>query len=289
MRLKAALSASLLSLHVTVATSEFKKDYSCINSASIATDMSWSALLLHGALLRLPRSKRLTVIGVTGTKGKIVRPLKCSLRYSPRPDTKRPFAGTIRFAIEDESRPKLLKMTLPGRGFIQKFLRRSAYGKLYIRDCRNYEQASLHTSHLGSSTLTGLSSRTSNANTLRATARLKKYVAAKRAIVETLVRSPKRSRTLVANTDILESRAFLSAAVSKAIGFSASELKNISGDERSVRFEYSGIHFSLPIPGAFNAMNALAAIKPRSVWRAARNMCGGSWKTFPHQRARGTY
>ena len=48
------------------------------------------------------------------------------------------------------------------------------------------------------------------------------------AIVETLARSPKRSRILVANTDIPESRAFLSAAVSKAIGFSASELKNIS-------------------------------------------------------------
>ena len=32
-------------------------------------------------------------------------------------------AGTIRFAIGDDSRPNLYKMTVPGRGFLQKFLR----------------------------------------------------------------------------------------------------------------------------------------------------------------------
>src|SRR5690606_27269234 len=66
-------------------------------------------------------------IGVTGTKGKssVSDMLFTVLRHAGYPAA---VAGTIRFAIEDESEPNLYKMTMPGRGFIHAFLAR-AYRK----------------------------------------------------------------------------------------------------------------------------------------------------------------
>src|SRR3989344_8442256 len=66
-------------------------------------------------------AKKLTVIGVTGTKGKstVAEMLHAILSADGK---KTALASTIRFAIGEESRPNLYKMTLPGRGFIQGFL-----------------------------------------------------------------------------------------------------------------------------------------------------------------------
>ena len=216
-------------------------------------------------------ARKLVVIGVTGTKGKstTVEMLFSILRAV---GYKTALISTIRFAIEDDSEPNQYKMTLQGRGFAQAFMRRAiAAGCTHIvievtsESVLQYRNWFLN--------LDGLIVTNIQREHIESHGSFEKYVAAKRAIVETLARSPKRSRILVANTDIPESRAFLSAAVSKAIGFSASELKNISGDERNVRFEYSGIHFSLPITGAFNAVNALAAIKTAEAFGVSLKTC----------------
>src|SRR3989344_6899977 len=66
-------------------------------------------------------ARKLTVILVTGTKGKssVTEMLFSVLRAAGYPAA---VAGTIRFAVNDETRPNLYKMTMPGRGFIQRFL-----------------------------------------------------------------------------------------------------------------------------------------------------------------------
>src|SRR6187549_1655127 len=65
-------------------------------------------------------ARNLTVIGVTGTKGKssVSDMLFTVLRHAGYPAA---VAGTIRFAINDVSEPNLFKMTMPGRGFIHDF------------------------------------------------------------------------------------------------------------------------------------------------------------------------
>src|SRR3989344_7703339 len=60
-------------------------------------------------------ARRLTIIGVTGTKGKstTAEMLFAILRAGGR---KTALLSTIRFAIEDDSEPNQYKMTLQGRG-----------------------------------------------------------------------------------------------------------------------------------------------------------------------------
>lgn len=70
-------------------------------------------------------SKKLTVIGVTGTKGKttVTELLGKILEAS---GAKVAIANGLHFKIADREEPNLLKMTMPGRGQLQKFLARAA-------------------------------------------------------------------------------------------------------------------------------------------------------------------
>lgn len=214
--------------------------------------------LLAALWYRFP-ARRLTVIGVTGTKGKSsVAEMLHTIFTAAGYETA--LAGTIRFAFGEESRPNLFKMTLPGRGFIQRFLAEALKKNCTHAIIEITSEAALQYRHTFLN-LDGLVVTNIQKEHIESHGSFEKYVAAKRVIVEALVRSPKRSRALVANEDVPESRAFLDAPVPQAIGFSARELANFSGDDKSVRFEYKNVPFSLPLPGAFNAMNALAAIK----------------------------
>src|SRR5438105_2865713 len=69
-------------------------------------------------------AKKLFVIGVTGTKGKsttteIIAAILNEAGYTTA------VASTIRFAIGTKSEPNLFKMTMPGRAYLQWFLRKA--------------------------------------------------------------------------------------------------------------------------------------------------------------------
>ncbi|MDP1689956.1 MAG: UDP-N-acetylmuramyl-tripeptide synthetase [bacterium] len=204
-------------------------------------------------------ARRLVVIGVTGTKGKSTT-AEMLFAILHAAGHKTALISTIRFAIGESSEPNRYKMTLQGRGFAQSFMRKALNAgcthiviEVTSESVLQYRNWFLDLNALIVTNIQRehIESHGSFAN----------YVAAKRTIVDTLVRSPKRVHVLVANEDDPESRALLSAKISRAIGFSARELENVSSDDRSVRFGYAGKHFSLPLPGIFNAMNALAASK----------------------------
>lgn len=204
-------------------------------------------------------AKRLTVIGVTGTKGKssVAEMLYAILAAA---GYKTALAGTIRFAIGEESQPNLFKMTMPGRGFIQKFLAEALAKNCTHAVVEITSEAALQYRHLGLY-LDGLIVTNIQREHIERHGSFENYAAAKRAIVRELERSAKQRRILVANEGDTETKRFLHARVSEAIGFSVNELKNISGDERSVSFEYAGVRFFLPVAGTFNALNALSAVK----------------------------
>lgn len=204
-------------------------------------------------------ARKLTVIGITGTKGKstTAEMLFSILRGAGYTTA---LISTIRFAIEDDSKPNRFKMTLQGRGFAQAFMRRVLRAGCTHLVIEITSESVLQYRHwfldLDALIVTNI-----QRDHIESHGSFENYVGAKRTIVDTLVRSPKRTKILVANGDIEESRAFLSKKVSRAIEFGMHDLKDVLGDERSVGFTYSNVKFTLPLPGTFNALNAIAAIK----------------------------
>lgn len=229
-------------------------------------------------------AKRLMVIGITGTKGKstVAEMVFAILRSA---GYKTALISTIRFAIEDDSEPNRFKMTLAGRGFAQAFMRRALKAGCTHLVIELTSESVPQYRHLFLA-LNGLIVTNIQPEHIESHGSFEKYVAAKRAIVETLGRSKKPLRVLVANEDVPESRAFLSARVPKAIGFGARELENLSSDERSARFDYGGARFALPLPGAFNAMNALAAIKVCEAFGVPRARAAEALAALPPVRGR---
>lgn len=229
-------------------------------------------------------ARKLTVIGITGTKGKstTAEMVFAILRAA---GYKTALISTIRFAIEDTSEPNRYKMTLQGRGFAQAFMRKALAAGCTHLVIEVTSESVLQYRHWFLD-LDGLIVTNLQKEHIESHGSFEKYVAAKRVIVDTLARSPKKARTLVANEDIPESRAFLTAHVSLAIGFGAHELTYLSGDDRSVHFDYAEEHFSLPVPGTFNAMNALAAVKLCEAFGVSRAVAAKALAALPTVRGR---
>ena len=188
-------------------------------------------------------AKQLVVIGVTGTKGKstvadMVYAILTAAGY------KAALASTIRFVTPHSEAPNRFKMTMQGRGFIQRLLRRAhtegathAVVEITSEGAVQYRHKFLY--------LDGLIVTNIHREHIESHGSFENYVAAKRSIVTELEHSYKKT-VLVTNTDIPETKAFLTARVSEAIGFSATEL---------------GSAPTVPLPGDFNRLNALAALK----------------------------
>ena len=229
-------------------------------------------------------ARRLVMLGVTGTKGKstTAEMLFAILRAAGH---KTALLSTIRFAIEDDSELNYYKMTLPGRGFTQAFMRRalSAGCTHFVIELTSESVLQYRTSFLD---LNGLIVTNIQKEHIESHGSFENYVAAKRAIVAALGYSPKSVRILVANEDIPETKGFLSAKVTAAIGYSGRELQNLSQSDFATTFMYDGVHFSLPFPGTFNAMNALAAVKLCRALGIPLSLCAKTLATLPAIRGR---
>ncbi len=201
----------------------------------------------------------MTVIGVTGTKGKssVSDMLFTVLRHA---GYKTAVAGTIRFAINEESKPNLFKMTLPGRGFIQQFLARARKEGCQYAVVELTSEAALQSRHrflaLDALVFTNL-----HKEHIESHGSFEKYAAAKLKIGKELVRSPKRPRAIISNRDDAHGNAYLALPVEEKFPFSYEEAKEVELGPGTASFTYEGVRFSVKLPGSFSVMNSLAVIK----------------------------
>ena len=204
-------------------------------------------------------AKKLVVIGVTGTKGKssVSDMLYTVLHHAGIPVA---VAGTIRFAIKDESKPNLYKMTMPGRGFIHDFLSRAvkqgcthAVVELTSESVKQHRHRYLY---LNALVFTNLQKEH-----IESHGSYENYAAAKREIGKELARSPKRPRAIVPNADDSEGRKYLELSVEAKLPFSYEDAKNVQLMPGRVSFTYEDVDFALKLPGSFSVMNALAVIR----------------------------
>lgn len=203
-------------------------------------------------------SKEIILIGVTGTKGKstvteiLTRILEAE-GYSVAS------LSTIQFRIGKEVERNLFKMTMPGRFFVQKFLRRAvdagcthAIVEITSEGAKQYRHTFLDLDALIFTNLTP--------EHIESHGSFDKYKKAKLSIAERVVKSSKRPKYLVVNTDDEHGADFLNYPVDYKLPYSLKNLSLYSLHRDSVSLVFGDTTIRVPLVGLFNVYNILAAI-----------------------------
>ncbi|MBL7045929.1 MAG: UDP-N-acetylmuramyl-tripeptide synthetase [Parcubacteria group bacterium] len=214
-------------------------------------------LSLTGALIYRFPSNSLYVIGITGTKGKssTAEIVASILRAN---DEKVAVASTISFSINGDSVPNKFKMTMPGRFFLQYFLRGAVKkGSKYAvveMTSEGVKQFRHKWIALDALIFTNL-----EPEHIEAHGSFEKYRDAKLKLRDALSSSKKPNRIIVSNIDDGHGALFLKVNVENKLPYSLTE--TIHGiDEKGITITFNDYVFRSPLRGAFNAENILAAI-----------------------------
>jgi UDP-N-acetylmuramoyl-L-alanyl-D-glutamate--2,6-diaminopimelate ligase len=215
-------------------------------------------LAVAGALIYRYPSKKLVVIAVTGTKGKssVVELIASILREG---GYKVASASTIQFTIGDERERNLYKMTMPGRFFLEKFLRRAVDAGMTHAVVEMTSEGARQYRHIGID-LDALVFTNLSPEHIERHGSFEAYAAAKLSLAKHVEDSPKRPRYLIANIDDAYGEKFLDFAVEHKVPFSLKDAEPYQVDDTSIRFVYRKELFTVPLPGLFNLKNVLAAL-----------------------------
>ena len=211
-----------------------------------------------GALLYRSPSKKLMVIGITGTKGKsstaeLVNSILEEAGYTTA------LLNTIQFKIGEKSIKNRLKMTMPGLFFIQKFLRDAVSEKCThaIVEMTSEGVKQFRHKYIDLDTLIFTNIAPEH---IESHGSFEKYLNAKLKLRDAIENSSKRDTAIIANTDDKYGKDFLNIVHSKKIPFSLNDIQYTTSDG-GLRIVYKDLHIQSRLEGTFNAMNILAAIK----------------------------
>lgn len=204
-------------------------------------------------------AQKLVVIGVTGTKGKssVTEMIAAILEEAGHTVA---VSSTIHFKTGKTTRPNKYKMTLPGRGFIQKLLAEAVHDGATHAVIELTSESALQYRHLFLS-LDALVFTNLEKEHLESHGGMEQYFQAKYRLGRSLARSSKRPRAIVANEESEYGVRFLKLPVERQIPFALSDVENLELKDSETSFDFDSTHVTLPHPGAFSARNALASIK----------------------------
>jgi UDP-N-acetylmuramoyl-L-alanyl-D-glutamate--2,6-diaminopimelate ligase len=220
------------------------------------------ALAYIGNFMYRSPSKEITVIVVTGTKGKsTVTELITAILEAD--GNKVASLSTIQFKIGDTIQKNLFKMTTPGRLFVHKFLRdavdaQCTYAVLEMTSeaAKQYRHTFVEMDALVFTNLTP--------EHIESHGSFEKYKAAKLEIAKQLADSAKQPRYIVANIDDEHGKDFLNIKVEEKLPYKLSDLKlhTLHKDGIGLIFQDANEEMTIRVPlvGLFNVYNTLAAI-----------------------------
>ena len=220
------------------------------------------ALSYLGSVIYKHPSRELTVIAVTGTKGKstVTELISTILEADGK---KVASLSTIQFKLGDDVRPNLYKMSLPGRFFLQHFLRQAVSGgcthavvEMTSEGARQFRHRFIE---LDALVFTNLSPEH-----IESHGSFEKYKAAKLEIAKQLEISAKQPKYIVANTDNEHGADFLKINVDEKLPYGLTSLKLYTLHKDGIGLIFKSgdeeITIRVPLVGLFNVYNTLAAI-----------------------------
>lgn len=217
----------------------------------------YSLALLAAIIYRFP-SRSIKVIGVTGTKGKsttteIINALLEEAGY------KTAVSNTIRYKVGKQSTDNKFKMSMPGRFFVQRLIRRAVSAKCDYIILEMTSQGTLQFRHkfihLDAFVFTNLSPEHIDSH-----GSYENYVAAKVKIADEMMKSKKPNRIIVANADDKESVRFLACPSEVKATFSTKDAEPFEIKKEGIDFTLGGKAVHSPLSGLFNLYNLLAGI-----------------------------
>ncbi len=226
------------------------------------------ALALVAAITYLFPSKNLIVIGITGTNGKSTT-VDLTHRIFVAAGFRVASVSSLRFIIADREWKNELKMTMPGRFFIQKFLRDAVDAKCDIAIIEVTSEGIRQSRHLHIDFDIAAVTNVTPEH-IESHGSFEKYRAAKLKLFEAVARSPKHGKAIVINGDDPSAMLFLHTQRSEAwiyglnqgkwdtLGHAVIPQAHAVRDD-SVQFISQGIEFVIKMRGEFNLYNTLCA------------------------------
>ena len=224
----------------------------------------WDLAIFSAFIYGFP-SRKIKVIGVTGTKGKssTVEIINAILEEA---GNKTALTNTIRFKVGNESERNMHKMSMPGRFFMQKFIRRAIDAKCDYAILEMTSQGAFFYRDrfidLDAFVFTNISPEH-----IEAHGSYENYLNAKLGIAQRMASSKKKDRVLIVNGDDKESGRFLEAKADRKIIYKLTDVEPYkigggapSANPQGINFTWGGQRVHSPLSGLFNLYNILAAI-----------------------------
>ncbi len=203
-------------------------------------------------------SRKITVIAVTGTKGKTSTTELISAIFESAGHTTA-LAGTLHFKLGSEYRKNLYKMTMPGRFFIQRFLREAVNKKCDIAIIEMSSEGAKQNRHkfiaLDALVFTNIAKEH-----IESHGSFNNYVAAKLLLARALEQSSKKRKVIIANADDTQAYRFLSIKNVEKIPFHLTDAGGFTLRNDGLNIIYEGTSIHSHLQGVFNVYNILAAI-----------------------------
>ena len=211
---------------------------------------------LAALVYRFP-SRKIFVLGGTGTKGK-TSTIEIANAILEEAGYKTALSSTLRFKVGDESENNLLKMTMPGRFFTQKFLRKAVKEKCQYALIEITSEGARQFRHkfiaLDALIFTNLAKEH-----IESHGSFEAYRNAKVSIAKALESSSKKRRIIIANRDDENASRFLNINVPEKIEYGLKDAEPFTLKKKGSDFTFKGEKISTYLSGGFNLYNILAA------------------------------